>query len=76
MDPHAVAVGMRAGLSADAAARLMLHDCWAKARDSELERFHWVNEDGILYAGELAEVAAVVWGDAVGEPEEQQEADL
>jgi hypothetical protein len=76
MDPQAVAAGPRAGLNADAATRLMLRDYWAKAREAELDRFHWVNEGGILDACQLAEVAAVVWGDADGEPEEQQEADL
>jgi hypothetical protein len=76
MDPSATAVASRAGLRSDAAARLLLHDCWAQQRDDGLDRFHWVNESGILDAGELAEVAAAVWGDAAGGPEEQQEADL
>lgn len=76
MDPSAVAVASRAGLPVNAAGRLMLHDCWAQERDGGLDRFHWVNECGILDAGELAEVASAVWGDAAGEPEEQQQADL
>ena len=76
MDPGATAVASRAGLSVDAAARLMLYDCWGQERAHGLDRFHWVNEGGVLDAGELAEVAAAVWGDAAGEPEEQQETDL
>jgi hypothetical protein len=71
MDATAVAVASRAGLSYETAARLMLHDRWAQEREASLDRFHWVNESGVLGAGELAEVAALVWDDAAGEPEAQ-----
>lgn len=71
MDATAVAVASRAGLSYETAARLMLHDRWAQEREAGLDRFHWVNESGVLGAGELAEVAALVWDDAAGEPEAQ-----
>lgn len=63
MDPNAVAVTSRAGLPFDAAARLMLHDYWAHERDGGLDRFHWVNESGMLAAGGVAEIATAVWGD-------------
>ena len=63
MEPHAVAAGPRAGLSADAAARLILRDYWANARDSELDRFHWQNESGLVDAGDIASIASAVWGE-------------
>lgn len=63
MDPHAVAAGPRAGLNADAAARLLLHDYWAKALDDELDGFHWQNESGLLDAGDIASIASAVWGE-------------
>jgi len=76
MDPRAMAVALRAGLPLDAAARLMLHDAWALERVGGLDRFHWVNESGVLNAGELAEVAAAVWADATDESDVQRQADL
>ena len=76
MDPSAMAVALRAGRPVDSAARLMLHDGWSQERDGGLDRFHWINENGLLGAGELAAVAAAVRGDAAGGSEEQLEADL
>jgi len=64
MGLSALAVASRAGLPVYAAARPMLHECWMQERDGGLDRFHWVNESRLLDAGELAEVAAAVWGDA------------
>ena len=63
MDPSAVAAGPRAGMNADAAARLILRDYWTNARDSELDRFHWQNESGLLDAGDIASIASAVWGE-------------
>ena len=66
MDPSAVAAGPRAGLNANAAARLVLRDYWTNARDSELDRFHWQNENGLLDAGDIALIAYTVWGEGDG----------
>ena len=61
MDPHAVAAGPRAGLNVDAAARLILRDFWTNAKDNELDRFHWQNENGLLDAGDITSIASAVW---------------
>jgi hypothetical protein len=62
-----VACGPRGGLDAKAAAQLLLAAFWtAECRDGT-DRFHWVNEDGLLSAGEMSELAVVAWPEGEGD---------
>ena len=74
MAPEASMVAPRCGLTPDAAARLLLLSYWAEQRLQKVDRFHWVNEDGELDAGELTEIATAVWG-AKDDGEEDGEGD-
>lgn len=43
---------------------LLLQDTlWNEARDHCLDRFHWINEDGILNCADLEIIAIEVWGE-------------
>ncbi len=64
MDPHSVDAGPRAGLTADAAARLLLQGYWTKGLADELDRFHWQIESGLHYVSDLRSIASAVWGAA------------
>ena len=38
---------------------------WAyDAKESDVDEFHWINEDGYLSIAELAAIAREVWGEA------------
>ena len=62
MAPEAAAVSARCALGRDAAARLLLLAYWQVQRTQDVDRFHWINEDELLSAGALTEVANAAWG--------------
>lgn len=64
-DTHIAASAPRAGLQGADAAVLLLQAYWRDeaASESELDAFHWVNQEGLLRAAHLKEVARQVWGD-------------
>lgn len=66
MAPEAVAVSPRCALGGDAAARLLLLAHWQGQCAEDVDRFHWVNEDGLPPAGALTEVAEAAWGNEPG----------
>lgn len=53
----------RAGLQGGDAAILLLQAYWAHESqdEAELDRFHWINQEGLLGAGQLKEIARRVW---------------
>ncbi len=63
MAPSAVAAATRCGLGSDAAARLLLLAYWQTQCEQEVDRFHWVNEEELLSAGALTEIANAAWRD-------------
>lgn len=67
--PQVDAAAPRQRLDARTAAKLLLAHAWAGERDQRygLDRFHWVNEDESLEAGEFNEIGDAVWGQ---EPQE------
>lgn len=63
------ASGHRAALQDIEAAALLLQAYWTDeaANENELDTFHWINEEGLLRAGHLKEIARRVWsGDESG----------
>ena len=65
VDTHIAASAPRAGLQGADAAVLLLQAYWAAEADNEneLDTFHWINEEGLLGAGQLKEIARRVWQD-------------
>jgi len=63
--PFVLARSPRARLVATDAARLLLIDYLASQRDEGTDRFHWVNEEGLLDSGELNAIADIVWGNDI-----------
>lgn len=63
VDTHIAASAPRAGLQGADAAVLLLQAYWAAEADNEneLDAFHWINEEGLLSAGQLKEIARRVW---------------
>lgn len=61
--PSIVSYGLRAKLGAADAARLLLLDYWAVQRDDGTDRFHWINEEGLLGTEDLNAIATFVWTD-------------
>ena len=54
--------GLRNGVSEKEAAVYLLADAWsAEARDSDLDRFHLINDAGLLSLPELYAVGRLVW---------------
>jgi hypothetical protein len=59
-----IAHGPRARLPPKAAAQLLLAAFWTAECRNGTDRFHWVNEDELLSAGEMKEIADVAWQDS------------
>ena len=53
------------GVSERQAAVYLLVEFWKEeAEKSDVDQFHWINEDGYLSIADLAAIARVVWGEA------------
>lgn len=63
IDTHIAASAPRAGLQGANAAVLLLQAYWADEanNENELDAFHWINEEALLGAGQLKEIARRVW---------------
>lgn len=72
VDTHIAASAPRAGLQGADAAILLLQAYWASEAGNEnnLDAFHWVNEEGLLDAGQLKEIARRVWDGRAQENEQ------
>lgn len=64
VDTHIAASAPRAGLQGADAAVLLLQAYWKEQAgdENELDRFHWINEEALLNAAMLKEIARRVWG--------------
>jgi hypothetical protein len=51
----------RGGLRPAAAAKLLLADWWRSERDDGVDRFHWVNGEGLLDSGDMTEAGDAAW---------------
>lgn len=61
-EPQIYAYAPKQHVPSKVAAVYLLLDSWkAEARDSDLDRFHWVNESEFLSAEELNAIGRVVW---------------
>jgi hypothetical protein len=62
MDPMALAYSPRCGLKATDAAQLLLAAYWDhERRKNDLDEYHWINEEVLLSAGQIQNVANAVW---------------
>ena len=59
--PVVVARAPRLGLVDTDAAKLLLIDYLAVQRDQDTDRFHWINEEGLLDSGDINAIADIVW---------------
>jgi len=62
MDTHIASSAPRAGLQGTDAAVLLLQAYWA-CNENDLDRFHWINEERLLDAAMLKEIARRVWNE-------------
>ena len=61
-----VAVGCvpHRGVTQKQAAVYLLLEFWAfDAKESDVDHYHWINEDAFLSVSEIAEIAREVWRD-------------
>jgi hypothetical protein len=59
----AVACVVKKGVSELQAAGHLLIEFWNfDAKESDVDQFHWINEEGYLSVADLAAIARVVWG--------------
>ena len=63
--PLVLARAPRARVAIKDAATLLLIDYLASQRDEGTDRFHWVNEEGLLDSGDMNAIAAIVWDDEI-----------
>ena len=63
--PLVLARAPRARVAIKDAATLLLIDYLASQRDDGTDRFHWVNEEGLLDSGDMNAIASTVWGDEI-----------
>lgn len=63
VDTHIAASAPRAGVQGSDAAILLLEAYWRGEAEGEssLDAFHWVNQEGVLSAGDLKQIAQRVW---------------
>ena len=59
---YAQAAAPRCAADAATAAQLLLEHAWSGEREDGLDHFHWINETGMLDAGEINEIGGAVWG--------------
>jgi hypothetical protein len=51
------------GVTQKQAAVYLLLEFWAfDAKESDVDHYHWINEDAFLSVSEVAEIARVIWG--------------
>ena len=52
----------RPGIDQKQAAVYLLLEFWVfDAKESDVDHYHWINEDGFLSVAEVAAIARVVW---------------
>jgi hypothetical protein len=56
----------RKGIDRKKASLLLLHSNWQRSlKDEDLDRFHWINQDGLVSVAEAIEIGKRVWSEEV-----------